>query len=151
MPLVELVGLDEVLAAEEERVGPAVESLARLPADPVPDRVSHDGGGDQSQVQPQDVEVALRGEEPGGHEQRVAGQEEAHHEAGLGKDDDHQAEKAADPDQLGDVVEGAKEVLNQVQNKCLSVFPGDVLGETESLACSAVRARARTRVRSGVS
>ena len=71
---------------------------------------------DEGEVQRDDVEVAPGREEAGGDQQRVAGQEEPDHEAGLGEDDEDEAEEAADPDQLGNVVDGPEEVLDQFQH-----------------------------------
>ena len=49
-------------------------------------------------------------EDPGGHQQGVAGQEKAHQQAGLGEDDGDQAEQAAPFDQTLNVIDAAKQI-----------------------------------------
>src|SRR3989454_8460856 len=49
-----------------------------------------DRGDDQQAVDPPDVEAARRGDEPGRHQERIAGEEEADEEPGLGEDDSDQ-------------------------------------------------------------
>ena len=54
------------------------------------------------------------GEQPRGDQERVAGQEEAHHQAGLCEDDEDQPVEADEPDQFRDVVDGSEELLDQL-------------------------------------
>ncbi len=71
--------------------------------------VADDRRDDQRDDQRPDVEVAARGKQARRDQQRVAGQEEADEQAGLGEDDEDEAVEADDPNQFGDVVDGGEE------------------------------------------
>ena len=96
--------LVDVLLLEQSRVRPAEQSRAGLQADEVAGLGTDDGGDeepdeDDAEV---DVDVELRlgadgRHEPGQHQQRVAREEEADHQTGLGE---HDAEQAEDPERL---------------------------------------------------
>src|SRR5205809_741110 len=62
---------------EEQRLLAREQARADPRADGVADAVAHDGGDDQQPVDPPDVEAARRGDEPGRHQERIPGQEEA--------------------------------------------------------------------------
>ena len=116
MTLVVLVRHLQMLAPEEQRVRPAVERLARPLADLIAGRVAENGRRNQRDDQQRQVQVAARREESRRDEQRVAGQEEADEQSGLRKDDQRQAELADDADQFGNVVDGVKEMLEEMSH-----------------------------------
>ena len=65
-----------------------------LLADGEADLVADDGGDEAPDQDGGEVELALVGEDPGGEEERVAREEEADEQAGLGEDDEHQPDLA---------------------------------------------------------
>ena len=69
-------------------------------------------------MQRDDVEVATRREQPRRDEQRVARQEEPDEQPGLGEHDQDEADEADETDQLGDVVDGGEEILDEVHHTC---------------------------------
>jgi len=67
----------QVLAPEQQRVGPAVQRLAGPAADLVTGRVAGDRRRDERNNQQRQAEIAPRGKQSCRDEQRVARQEEA--------------------------------------------------------------------------
>ena len=102
-----------MFTAEEERIGAAVERLAGAAANPVPGGIAGDGCGNQRQVEGHDVEVAARGKEAGGDEQRVAGQKEPDQQSCFGEHDQDQPDQPAETNQLGNVVDGLEKGLDE--------------------------------------
>ena len=88
-----------------------------LLADGEPDLVADHGGGEAPDEDGREVELALVGEEPGGEEERVAGEEEADQQAGLGEDDEHQPDLAVRAQVVEDLlrVEAEREI---VESRC---------------------------------
>ena len=126
MPLVELLGSQQVLLGEEQRLLAREEPRSRLGADPVADRVSEDGGNDDRQVDRDDIQqrglvgIGAGAVDPRRHEQRVAGQEKPHQEAGLGEDDRDQGEQAAPANDALDVVNAVEKVDKLAEHGCHS-------------------------------
>ena len=92
--LEELLGAVDVLPFEQARIGPAEEPRAHPLPDREADLVADHGGREAPDEDGREVELALVGQEPGGEEQRVAGEEEADQQPGLGEDDQHQPDLA---------------------------------------------------------
>src|SRR5213083_424560 len=90
LALVEAAGPLDVARIEEQRLLAREQARAEARADGIADAVAHDRGDDQQAVDPPDVEAARRGDEPGRHQERIAGEEEADEEPGLGEDDSDQ-------------------------------------------------------------
>ena len=56
------------------------------------DLVADHRGGEATDQHRREVQLSLVGEEPGGEEERIAGEEEADEQARLGEDDQNQAD-----------------------------------------------------------
>ena len=90
----EVLGAVDELPFEEPRIGAPQQARARLLADGEADLVADDGGGEAPDQDGGEVQLALVGEDPGGEQERVTGEEEADEQAGLGEDDQHQPDLA---------------------------------------------------------
>ena len=92
--LEELLGAVDELLFEEARLLPAEDPRPRLLPDGEPDLVADHRRREAADQDGGEVELALLGEQPGSEEQRVAGEEEAEQQPGLGEDDQHEADLA---------------------------------------------------------
>ena len=80
--------LNNLESGRRNRRGPVFWPMVKPTWSPMTAAAKHpseDGG---------EVQLALVGEDPGGEQERVAGQEEADEQAGLGEDDEHQPDLA---------------------------------------------------------
>ena len=93
---VELMGAVEVVAAEYLRVGVAEQPLAEGPADHVVGAVAGDRRDHQQPAEQPWVHAAGGADGAGDEQQRVAGEERSHHQAGF--TEDHQEQDGVDPD-----------------------------------------------------
>jgi hypothetical protein len=106
--LVELVGVGQVLGLDQPEPLEVEEPRAQEVPDPVVHRVADDGRGDEETMSTVRSTASRGREGAGGEEQRVAGQERRHHQAGLAEDDQEQ-EKI-----------GPGSVLSRMGLRCLS-------------------------------
>ena len=90
MALVVLVRHLQVLAPEEQRIGPAVERLARALADLIAGRVAENRRRNERDDQQRQAEIAARGEQSRRDQQRIARQKEADEQPRLREDDERQ-------------------------------------------------------------
>ena len=72
----------------------------------------------------------VAGEDAGGHEQRIARQEEADHEPGLGEDDRGHRGQASDADQRLDVGQLVEEILEPLHRR---QSPGNRASTTDEM------------------
>ena len=91
----EVLGAVDVLPFEEPRIGAAQQAWPHLAGRSVkPTWSPIDGGGEAPDQDGGQVHLALVREDPGGEQERVAGEEEADEQAGLGEDDEDQPDLA---------------------------------------------------------
>ena len=100
----ERLGALDVLLFEQARVRAAEEPGPEPVADRVADLGPDDRGDEAADDDERDVEVALRCEQPGGEQQRVAGEEEADQQPGLGEDDQPEPDLAVGAQRVDDVL-----------------------------------------------
>ncbi|MNC50500.1 hypothetical protein D3C75_997440 [compost metagenome] len=110
---IEGVGLDQIVAAEDLRIGIAKQLIPEEVAYGVVHHVAEHGGDDQHPRQGMHIQHAAHGEGACGKQQGVAGQEGGHHQAGLTEDDEEQ--DGVNPDAI--VLEQLFQVHVNVQNK----------------------------------
>jgi len=68
---------------EQTRIGAAEQRRADPLADQISELGAEEGGHERARQEQPELELALPGEHPGGEQQRVAGEEEPHQQAGL--------------------------------------------------------------------
>src|SRR6267143_6335363 len=84
---VEIMSPLKMAAAEEERVLAAIESGARRAADPIANLIANNRAKHNRQQEPLEGNHAGRGENAGGDEQGITGQEKADEKASFDEDD----------------------------------------------------------------
>ena len=88
------------MASVEALKSGSVERVWTAPAEAKADAAPGEGGDDEDDIQPPDVQSAGRRDETRADEQRVTGQEEPDQQPGLGEHDRRQNDVAAPADEI---------------------------------------------------
>src|SRR6266542_1720214 len=115
--LVEVPGALHVLGIEEERFLADEDARTQSGPDGVAHAVPDDGGGHEEHVDPPDIEMAGRREQPRGDEQRIAGEEAADEEARLREDDGDKEDIAAPLDERVERVVAGQDGYEEVHSR----------------------------------
>ena len=94
MALEEVLGLVDVFLFEESGVGSPKQRRPHLLSEGVADLVAGHGCHEAADQDHRQAQGALGGEEPGGEQERVSGQEEPDQESRLGEDDEEKPDRA---------------------------------------------------------
>jgi len=118
----------EVTLTEEPGVGAAEQRGTHPPSEEVPHLIAGHRGHRAADHEGKQCQVALGGEQAGGEEQRVAGQEESGQQARLGEDDGQNPDRPEGFDQIlgvhpGRVATGARLTLAPEPGKPLASWP----------------------------
>jgi len=105
---IEVVCALEMALAEEERVFAIVQRGACGATDPIANLVADDGAEHNRQQKPLQGNDTRGGKDAGGHEQGIAGEEEADKEAGFDQNDQADEQSSAGANYSFDIVDGMK-------------------------------------------